>query len=201
LYSATGHERSRVLAALEYLAEHQLIELETKRITDVYRVDVAALARPELIDELYHYFIDKEQKEIGRIAQLVRFFELETCLSHNLSRYFDDNETPAVCGHCSVCRGNIAKLRYSTEPTWPTDQQILADLRELKHHLTAKGIDALSLDTYCRCLAGMSVPLVSRFQVRKLSGFGRCENLRYAEIKQKVESLLSQLDDKRVEHE
>ncbi|WP_413495296.1 ATP-dependent DNA helicase RecQ [Shewanella baltica] len=201
LYSATGHERSRVLAALEYLAEHQLIELETKRITDVYRVDVAALARPELIDELYHYFIDKEQKEIARIAQLVRFFELETCLSHNLSRYFDDNETPAVCGHCSVCRGNIAKLRYSTEPTWPTDQQILADLRELKHHLSAKGIDALSLDTYCRCLAGMSVPLVSRFQVRKLSGFGRCEKLRYAEIKQKVESLLSQLDDKRVEHE
>ena len=28
----------------------------------MYRVDVAALARPELTDELYHYFIDKEQR-------------------------------------------------------------------------------------------------------------------------------------------
>ena len=201
LYSATGHERSRVLLALEYLAEHQLIELETKRITDVYQVDVNALAQADLIDVLYHYFNDKEQKEIARIAQLVRFFELETCLSHNLSRYFDDNQAPTLCGHCSVCRGNIAQLRYSTEPVWPTEQQILADLIELKTHLTAKGINAISPNTYCRCLAGMAVPLVSRFQVRKLSGFGRCEKLRYAEIKQKVASQLSQLDEKRVEHE
>jgi ATP-dependent DNA helicase RecQ len=201
LYSATGHDRKRVLAALEYLADKQLIELETKRITDVYQVNVAALARVDLAEELYHYFIDKEHKEIARIAQLVRFFELETCLSHNLSRYFDDNDTPQVCGHCSVCRGKFAKLSYSTQPQWPQDQQILADLQELKTHLMAKGITSLSLDTYCRCLAGMAVPLVSRFQVRKLSGFGRCEKLRYAEIKQKVESLLSQLDDKRVEHE
>lgn len=201
LYSATGHDRKRVLAALEYLADKQLIELETKRITDVYQVNVAALARVDLAEELYHYFIDKEHKEIARIAQLVRFFELETCLSHNLSRYFDDNDTPQACGHCSVCRGKFAKLSYSTQPLWPQDQQILADLQELKTHLMAKGITSLSLDTYCRCLAGMAVPLVSRFQVRKLNGFGRCEKLRYAEIKQKVESLLSQLDDKRVEHE
>lgn len=191
LYQATGSERSRVLAALEYLADQQLIELETKRITDVYQVNEIALGDPSLVDKLYAYFFEKEHKEIQRIAQLVRFFELETCLSYNLSRYFDDHAAPKHCGHCSVCRGQVAKLAFSAAPVWPQESQILADLQKLQHQVQAKGGAPVSLDTQCRFLAGMVVPLFSRLQLRKLEGFGRCEKLRYAEIKQKVSSLVA----------
>ena len=191
LYSATGAERSKVLTALEYLADKQWIELETKKITDVYQVNNTILAQISLVDNLHQYFVEKEHKEILRIGQLVRFFELDTCLSYNLSRYFDDQNTPQYCGHCSVCRGNVAKLTYSADPVWPDESQIRADLFELQTHVKMKGILSLSLDTQCRFLAGMMVPLFSRLQIRKLKGFGRCEKLRYAEIKQKVTSLLA----------
>lgn len=191
LYSATGAERSKVLTALEYLADKQWIELETKKITDVYQVNNTILAQISLVDNLHQYFVEKEHKEILRIGQLVRFFELDTCLSYNLSRYFDDQNTPQYCGHCSVCRGNVAKLTYSADPVWPDESQIRTDLFELQTHVKMKGILSLSLDTQCRFLAGMMVPLFSRLQIRKLKGFGRCEKLRYAEIKQKVTSLLA----------
>jgi len=190
LYQATGAERNRVLAALEYLASQQLIELETKQITDVYQVETVKLSTPTLAEDLYHYFADKEAKEVARIAQLVRFFELTTCLNYNLARYFDDNAAPKSCGHCSVCRGQVAKLTYSNTPIWPEDQRISADLNELNQLVSSKGLALLTLETQCRFLAGMSLPIFTRLQVRKLAGFGRCENLRYAEIKQKLQNLL-----------
>lgn len=189
LYQATGAERTRVLAALEYLASQQLIELEAKRVTDVYQVDTNQLAQINLANELHQYFADKEVKEVARIAQLVRFFELTTCLNYNLARYFDDNAAPQSCGHCSVCRGEVAKLAYSEVPLWPDDARLLADLHELNGAADAKGLPLLSLDTQCRFLAGMTLPLFTRLQVRKLSGFGRCEHLRYAEIKAKLQQL------------
>ncbi|MCS5559834.1 MAG: helicase-related protein, partial [Oceanospirillaceae bacterium] len=39
LFEQTGAERSRVVAALEYLEQHQLIELQTKQMTEVYQVN------------------------------------------------------------------------------------------------------------------------------------------------------------------
>ena len=152
-------------------------------------MDAEVLRKGHLADDLHQYFTDKEAKEVARIAQLVRFFELTTCLNYNLARYFDDNAAPLSCGHCSVCRGQMAKLVYSEVPKWLDDAQLKADLHELKRAAEPKGLTSLSLDTQCRFLAGMTLPLFTRLQVRKLSGFGRCEHLRYAEIKAKLAQL------------
>ncbi len=192
LYQRHGCERSRVVAALEYLQEQQLIELESSRITEVFGVERAALDNPALAQTLYHYFADKEQKEIRRIAALVRFFELDRCLSANLAAYFDDRQAPAACGHCSVCRGQVAKLAYSQPQRLPDDAFLLAALVGLRDRLAGIGVP-LSEAIYCRFLAGISVPLFSRNKVRGLAGFGCCEQLRHAQIRQKVAELLPQL--------
>jgi len=189
VYQRYASERSRVVGALEYLQQQQMIELETKRITEVFGVNNNALIDPGLAQSLYDYFADKEQKEIKRIAALVRFFQLDHCLSYNLSRYFDDEQSPEACGHCSVCRGQVAKLEYSQEPQWPEDHQLLAWLSALIKHLSSKTDQPLSIETCCRFLAGISVPLFSRYKVRQLAGFGSCESCRYDEIRQRVQSL------------
>ncbi|GGK59037.1 RecQ family ATP-dependent DNA helicase [Amphritea balenae] len=189
LQKAYNCDRKRIVAALDYLQEQQLIELETKKITEVFQVDQALLADEGLGQKLYDYFAEKEQKEVRRIASLVNFFELDSCLSRNLSLYFDDSQTAQDCGHCSVCRGQPAKLAYSTTPQWPDNEQIKSDLNVLQQHLAAKTQQQLSLDTCCRFLAGISVPLFARNKVRQLSGFGCCESLRYQEIREKVSAL------------
>ena len=85
IFEHYGAERSRVVAALEYLHEHSHIELASRLITDVYEVNKQALLVGDLAEKLAFYFADNEQKEIKRIAALVRFFELRTCLNFNLS--------------------------------------------------------------------------------------------------------------------
>jgi len=83
----------------------------------------------------------------------------------------------------------VAKLEYSQQARWPDDNTLITNLVALKNHLAQKTPQALSLDSYCRFLSGISVPMFSRFKVRQLRGFASCENIRYEQIRQKVESL------------
>jgi ATP-dependent DNA helicase RecQ len=192
LFQNYACERSRVVVALEYLQEKHCILVETKRITEVFSVNSVSLSEPDLAEKLHHYFVDKEQKEIKRIAALVRFFELDKCLSHHLSLYFDDTQSPPLCGHCSVCKGKVATLEYSLQPCWPDDVLLTTELRALAQHLNEKAgllTADISEDFYCRFLAGISVPLFTKYKIRQLKGFGSCERVRYAEIREKVQGL------------
>ena len=182
-------DRNRVIAALDYLQEQQMIIVETSKMTEVFQVNTNELNDPSLAHHLYNYFVDKEEKEIKRIGALVRFFQLETCLSTNLARYFDDSMTFDSCGHCSACRGQIAKLNYSQHNDWPTDDILQKNARGLKEHLANKISQPLSLESYCRFFAGMTVPLFGRNKVRQLAGFASCEQQRYQEIRKKLTSL------------
>lgn len=182
-------ERNRVIAALEYLQEQQLIVLETSRMTEVFKVNSHELNDPTLATNLYNYFLDKEQKEIKRIAALVRFFQLDKCLSYNLSCYFDDKQAPVICGHCSVCKGNVAHLVHSAQSPWPSDEVLMSDAAALKNHLANKITVPLTLESYCRFFAGMTVPIFGRNKVRQLSGFASCEQQRYQAIRDKLSQL------------
>jgi ATP-dependent DNA helicase RecQ len=198
-------DRNRVIAALDYLQEQQLIVLETKGMTEVFKVNNDALMDPTLAEQLHHYFVDKENKEIKRIAALVRFFQLDSCLSVNLARYFDDKvfDDPSLaqhssqsvtpkCGHCSVCRGQVAVLAQSqTLPAWPSDDTLKQAINELTQRLDGKIDQPLSTETYCRFFSGMTVPLFGRNKVRQLSGFGLCEQQRYQAIREKIRALQS----------
>ena len=160
-------ERNRVISALEYLQEQQLIVLETKGMTEVFKINLNELADPSLCQTLCTYFKDNEEKEIKRIAALVRFFQLDTCLTVNLARYFDDNffdgnglditntkaNTNVVpqCGHCSVCRGQVAVLEHSqAQISWPSDDMLKQGMAELAERLSGKISQPLSVESYCR---------------------------------------------------
>ena len=182
-------DRARVVTALDYLNEKQLIELQTKRMTEVYQVSLERLNSAELAQQIFIYFTDKEQSEINRIAALIRFFELDRCLSRNLSLYFDDKQSPENCQHCSVCSGRIAKLEYSTEAIWPDNDEIVSACNELKQHLKSAGITELPVSIYCQFLIGLTIPMFTKHKVKKLSGFALCEALKYGDVKGKVQSL------------
>ncbi|WP_334022283.1 RecQ family ATP-dependent DNA helicase [Alteromonas sp. S015] len=190
IYQHYGAERARVVAALEYLHEHNHIELVSRLMTDVYRVNSGLLNGSDLVSKLAYYFSENEQKEIERIAALVSFFELDACLSHNLSAYFDDTEAPRACGHCSVCQGHIAKLRYSSPIPRPNTEQTREAMNALQTHLNGKFDGLITPSIYCRFLTGMTMPLFSRFKIRQVKGFGSFEHCRYADILKEVNTVL-----------
>jgi len=200
-------ERNRVIAALEYLQEQQLIILETKGMTEVFKINLNELADPNLCQTLSHYFKDNEEKEIKRIATLVRFFQLDSCLTVNLARYFDDNSfddnrfdsagessTAPQCGHCSVCRGQVAVLEHSqAQIQWPSDEALTQGMMELAQRLKDKINQPLSLESYCRFFAGMTVPLFGRNKVTQLPSFGLCEKQRYQAIRDRISPLFADM--------
>ncbi|MGB0567943.1 MAG: RecQ family ATP-dependent DNA helicase [Alteromonas macleodii] len=186
IYQHYGAERSRVVAALEYLHEHNDIELASRLITDVYRVNDELLQDGNLSNQLAHYFAETERKEIRRIAALVSFFEQGTCLSHNLSAYFDDTQAPKACGHCSVCEGDVATLSYSSPISKPDSEKVLEAMTALKMHLSGKFEATITPSIYCRFLTGMTMPLFSRLKIRQVKGFGSFEHCRYADVLKQV---------------
>ena len=186
IYQHYGAERSRVVAALEYLHEHNHIELASRLITDVYRVNNELLQDGDLANKLAHYFSENERKEVERIAALVSFFEQDTCLSHNLSAYFDDTQAPKACGHCSVCEGDVATLSYSSPISKPDSEKVLEAMTALKMHLSGKFEATITPSIYCRFLTGMTMPLFSRLKIRQVKGFGSFEHCRYADVLKQV---------------
>jgi ATP-dependent DNA helicase RecQ len=96
-------EHSRVVTALDYLAEKGWIELEAKQMTEVYGVLQSAFDADALSHELGAYFQAKEVSEIARIHAVLDFFASDTCLSQRLAAYFGDTQAPLHCGHCAVC--------------------------------------------------------------------------------------------------
>ena len=189
----TGSDRNRIVAALEYLQEKNLIFLETKGMTEVFRVNSENLASPLLAENLYDYFNKNETSEIKRVGNLIRFFELEKCLNSNLARYFDDQEAPQACGHCSPCRSDFAQLFASAEKIWPSDADLLELLQGFKNHLNKKNSSIISTESYARFLMGLSAPLFSRNKVRQLPGFASCDKLPYLELRTKVQELQNSL--------
>lgn len=159
-------------------------------MTEVYEVNLQRLSAPDLAAKLASYFADNEQKEIQRIADLVKFFELDKCLNRSLSAYFDDTQAPAQCGHCSVCMGKVAKLTYSTPIAIPDKHQVAKAMAALKAHLKDKGDMPLTESIYCRFLTRMTMPLFTRLKIKHVAGYGCCEHCRYGDVKTLVASLL-----------
>ena len=89
----------------------------------------------------------------------------------------------------------MAQLTYSQESIWPDDKTLQSYLRGLKQHIDdkSKAVINISLESYCRFLTGMSVPMFGRLKVRALPGFASCESLRYEQVRQKIESLLNNI--------
>ena len=181
----SGLERSRVLSALEYLHEQGDIELESKQLIDVYQVDISQLAKPELVSQLATYFLSNEKSEVARINTMLRYFQLDTCLSYNLARYFDDLGAPQRCGHCSVCRGQTAKLNYIDTQKLVVESQINDYLAPLDIALNGQGF-ALSDTLAARFLTGLTQPAFTKIKASKMAGYAVYDSIPFEVVKNAV---------------
>ncbi len=186
LYQQHGADRGRVVKALEYFQEKGWIELESKQMTDVYALLDANFDAEALSEELHAYFKQHEASEITRIENMLALFESAECLSQRLATYFGDANAPQRCGHCSVCRGQVAQL---PEPA------VLAPLGEIdldarcaefnQRHTQLKG-GAPSVECLTRFLCGISVPVFTKLKARQIPGFASLEAYPYAAVRERL---------------
>jgi ATP-dependent DNA helicase RecQ len=183
LQSSYSSEHSRVVKALDYLAEKGWIELESKQMTEVYAVLQPHFDAEAVCRELCDYFQNKETSEVVRIQAVLDLFASETCLSQRLAAYFGDLDAPKHCGHCSVCGGQVAQWPEPEKQPPLAGMNFSAQCSELMaRHQTLLGSSA-STELLTRFLCGISAPLLTRLKARTLHGFAALEDYPYAQVR------------------
>lgn len=174
-------DRARAIAALDYFNEKGWIELESKLMTEVYHVEKAPNINA-VVSKLATLFHEKESSDIARIHHLIEFFQSDKCLSSRLAHYFGDKAAPTQCGHCSVCRGEIAVLPKCPQPD---SNKHLIDgwLTQLEE----KARRPLTSQLKTKFLCGIATPFFTKIKARTLPGFGQYESTPFEEVKQWVE--------------
>ncbi|MCG9731084.1 RecQ family ATP-dependent DNA helicase [Shewanella sp. Isolate13] len=180
------NSRDRAIKALDYLHQKQLIELQSKQLTQVYQV-FSANIDDSIALKLFNRFSVKEQSEIKRINQLVDYFDSESCLSLQLAQYFADPRLTQPCGHCSVCNGHSAKLPATVELT-PLSQ---FDFDELCKEAITKLGKHLTPVLLTRYLCGLTTPIFTKLKMRQVKAFGQFEQYRFADVLLWAEAKLS----------
>ena len=186
LWQGYQGERQRAAAALDYLQQQGWIELESKQMTELYRVLSQQIDTVTLAEELHGLFEKKEQSELGRLQALLAFFSSTDCLSHALARYFADDAAPERCGHCSVCRGEVAKLPPEPIAPLPNEHGLRAwcdPFVALSHQRSPRVLT--------RFLCGIATPLTTRLKARQLAGFGQLAAHPFADVLCAVSALYS----------
>ncbi|WP_038891884.1 RecQ family ATP-dependent DNA helicase [Vibrio campbellii] len=175
-------ERSRVVAAIDYFHQNGWIELESKQLTDVYSVLPATQNQEAISQHLAELFQSKEHKDIERIHTMLDLFQSSDCLSYQLAHYFADHNAPTQCGHCSVCRGQIASF-----PQPQQEQPELAHLSAWVDEFVQLSPTAISNAAVTRFLCGISTPIITQLKASKLRGYGSMANVSFEQVLKQVE--------------
>lgn len=170
-------DRARVVTAIDYLDQQGLIELQTKQMTQVYRVNKHNITN-DLVDRLTAQFLHKETSEIERIHHLLDFFASNHCLNKQLAEYFSDSNLDSACGHCSVCDGKPANFP-PTEPLMPLSNY---NVNDFNIDISAALGQHNSIVLQARFFCGLTTPIFTKIKARKLSGFAFFEKYRFSEV-------------------
>jgi len=178
--AALGGERSRIVAALEYLEQQGLVELQPAELRQRYTV----VSRPkggdgDLIDRLLERFARRERAETERIESVLSLVTHEGCQVTALVGYFGELRA-APCGHCSHCLTGCRQQLPEPEPKPPIELTVDADTLAA---LRSQHPDALGLPRQvARFLAGITSPATTRARLTRDALFGSLAERRFADV-------------------
>ncbi len=178
-------DRGRIIRALEYLEQHSMIELTHSDLRHRVTVLQPELDPDAVAGELFEKFQRREQSEVARLRGMLKFIQLDTCLSNALAEYFGE-QRHEPCGVCSVClnssgirldEGNIkrAPISLSAKPILELQGQhpkALGEPRQL-----------------ARLLCGLGSPALTKLKLGKHPLFGLLESYPFGEVMQWCEAL------------
>jgi len=172
-------DRKRIVAALNYFEEQRWFELQAKQAVDVYDVLDASFGLNAIADKMYDLFAKKETAEIGRIHNMLAFFESNSCLSNRLAEYFGENIEEERCGHCSFCKTGAVTL---------PDPPLLKPLTDFDcNTISAEFRQAIGEDyseiNLTKFLCGITTPCFYRRGIKQLRHFGLLADYPFAKIR------------------
>ena len=164
-----GHDRQRVVRALEFLAEQELVTLDVSDLRNRYVRGVEAgegkvVDVEGLTESLFARFTLPERREIERIRAVLELVQFEGCQTNHLVAHFGEIRA-APCGHCTWCTTKKPTLLPPPSPTPDFDTLIdndaFADV--VTGHAAALGLPRQQ----ARFLCGLNSPATTKAKLSK----------------------------------
>ncbi len=161
---AIGSDRERIIRALDYLGEQQLLEVKTSGIRNPYQRRKTPESIDALAQHLHQRAIAREQAELQRLQQVLALFSHQGCQVNALAGHFGE-QRQAPCGHCSWC---LHQQATSPQPrhSGTVDGQIWQQASQLSQPLLQEAIPM------ARFLCGITSPQLSRSKLTQHPLFG-----------------------------
>ncbi len=175
---ATGSDRQRVVRALDYLGEQQLLNVRAAGVRLRFRRLRTPKDCAELAGTLHRRTLDREAREIARLHQVVEFAQQDACQVASLGAHFGD-PLPAPCGHCSWCLSGEEPLPLPERRTPVIDPGVLTQMASLRQKHPEVLSDARAA---ARLLCGVTSPKLIRAKLTKVPLFGSLDQVPFAEV-------------------
>jgi len=177
--AALGEDRSRILAALEYLDEQGLVELQPAEPRQRYTILDGPHSEEKLLERLLERFARRERAETERIGRVLALVTHDGCQVRALVGYFGEARTEP-CGHCSHCLTGRAQLLPPEEPKPPIELSVDADEFDVlrSDHPEALGAPRQQ----ARFLSGITSPATTRARLTRDRLFGSLADRRFDDV-------------------
>jgi len=177
--AALGEERGRIVAALEYLDQQGLVELQAAELRQRYTVTARPDPEEELLESLLERFARRERSEVERIQSVLTLVTHDGCQVRALVGYFGETRAER-CGHCSHCLGGRAQELPLASPLPEIDTLVQ---RGALAALAGMHEDALGAPRQqARFLCGLSSPATGRAKLTRDPLYGVLAERRFADV-------------------
>jgi ATP-dependent DNA helicase RecQ len=176
--AAIGSPRDRIVRALDYLGEQQLLEVKVEGVRHRFR----RLSSPGDLDavakKLHQRTVERERREIARLNQVLELAGHDGCQVSHLGQYFGE-PLPEPCGHCTWCLNAGRASRLLSRPAVSIDdtiwRQALAARRE-------HGDPLANPRAFARFLCGLASPRLSRTRLSSHALFGALSHVPFSDV-------------------
>ena len=173
--------RERIIRALDWLGEQQLLEVKVAGIRHRYQCLQQPASTGELAMELQRRILEREQAEIQRLHLVLKLITMDNCQTNALTAHFgEQREQP--CGHCSWCQRGKSEIppRHSAAISEDILQKIYDLQQEQAEVLTTPRL-------LTRFLCGVTSPRLSRSKLNAHTLFGSLEKMPFADVLARTE--------------
>ena len=164
--AALGVDRERIIRALDWLGDQQLLEVQAGGVRNRYRCLRTPDDEQALADELHAYNLQREAAEVARLQQVMDLFGSTDCRAGALGAHFGEHlESP--CGVCSGCLGDTPPIAQRSRVPIPPD--LWAQVQPV---VEANSEVLASPRALARFLCGLTSPRLGRARLGKNPSFG-----------------------------
>ena len=181
--AALQQPRERIVTALDYLGEQQMLELKIAGVRSVYKRLRKPESEAELVNKLVQQVQQREAREIARLQQVMDLISLDACQVAFLCQHFGQ-PIEGDCGHCSFCEtktGQEMPARHAAQLNEVELKFVSSAVTDLKDRLPQSAQIA-------RLLCGLSCPAISKERLQKDHRYGTLEEIPYRLVLDAVEA-------------